>query len=97
MRNGLRSDERVLAQPATIQQRLQFGVTTAEIAECFEWILRAADTEKFRSKTVAIGPREPAIFGEPLNRVGIQHFAPNVGVVASIVGRVCEDVLKVGA
>ena len=39
------------------------------------------------AETVAVGPRHTAVLLEPVDRVGIQHLAPDVGVVARVVAR----------
>ena len=82
-------------RPATRQQRRDLGVAAAEVAVRLERILRSADAQQTRAETVAVLAREPAVLAEPLDRVGVEHLAPDVRVVAGAVAA-REHVREVG-
>ena len=85
-----------LVEPAPLQQRRDHRVASAELAVRLERVLRAADPEQQPPESVAVLARQPAVLGEPLDGVGVEHLAPDVGVVARVVAA-REDVGEVRA
>src|SRR6478609_5031022 len=81
-------------QAAALEERLQGGVPPAEGAERLERVPAVAAGEQFGAEAVAVGPAEPAVLGEPVHGLGVQHLAPDVGVVARSVAVARKDVLE---
>ena len=79
----------------TLEQRLDLGIPPSEVAVRLERVLRTADPEQAVAEAVAVRAREPAVLAEPLDRVGVEHLAPDVGVVAGAVAA-REHVREVG-
>src|SRR5688572_16325426 len=69
-------------EPATFEQWLDVGLTAGEVAEQVHRFVRAAAGEQQLAKAVAVFALEAAVLFEPLDGVGIEDLAPNVGVIA---------------
>ena len=72
-------------EAAALQQRLDHGIPAAEVAVRLQRVLRAADTEQAGAEAVAVLAEQAAVLLEPLDGVGVEHLAPDVGVVAGVV------------
>jgi hypothetical protein len=77
-------------QAAAFQQRLDHGIAAAEVAEQVHGIGRTAARQQGLAEVVAVLAQQAAVFLEPFDGVGVQLFAPQVGVVA---GRVAAEKL----
>src|SRR5688572_7181397 len=81
-------------EAAALQQGLDVSIPPPEVAVGLERILRAADPEKPLPEPLAVLARQAAVLAEPLDRVRIEHLAPDVGVVARAVAA-REDVREI--
>jgi hypothetical protein len=89
-------DRQLVDEPPTVQERLDHRVPAAEIAEGLERVFRAANAEEPVAESVTVFSREPTVFGEPFDGVGVENLAPDVGVVPRVVST-GEGVGEVGA
>ena len=78
------------------QQRADLRVAAAELAVGLHRVDRAAAGEQPRRNASPFARSQPAVLVEPLDGVGVEHLAPDVGVVAGAVAA-GEDVGEVGA
>ncbi|KAG1467295.1 hypothetical protein G6F57_013087 [Rhizopus arrhizus] len=80
---------------AELQQRLHRRVLAAEIAVQGRQLHAVATREDLVAELLAVGGGQATVLGEPLVGVMVEHFGPEVGVVA---GRVATapDVVEVG-
>src|SRR4029077_20897273 len=69
-------------EAAAFQQRFEVWVTPGEILEQTQRIGRSATREQFFPEEIAILAGQPAVLFEILHRVGVEHFAPDIGIVA---------------
>ncbi|MBG9885503.1 hypothetical protein ABE10_02645 [Bacillus toyonensis] len=74
-----------VAQTTALQERADLRVVSAEVAVGVAGVLRAAYSQQAFTEAVAVRASEPAVLPEPLDRVGVEHLAPDVGVVACAV------------
>src|SRR3954470_17273474 len=81
-------------KPSLLEQRLDLRIASAEGAVHRRRVLGAAAGEDHFAEAVAVRAGHAAVFLEPVVGVVVEHFAPEVGVVA---GRVAAapDVRKV--
>src|SRR5690606_16630333 len=69
-------------QAALFEQRLDLRLMAGEIAEQLHRIDTTAARQQGRAEVVAVLAAEATVLAEPLLGVGVQHFRPDVGVVA---------------
>src|SRR6187455_3151377 len=71
-----------LVEPAPLEQWLDARLAPAELHVQALGLLRAAARKQRVAEALAVGALEPAVLLEPLDRVGVEDLAPDVGVVA---------------
>ena len=71
----------LFTKPASRQQWLHIRIAAAEGTKCLHGICAAANRQYIAAEPVTVFAVQAAIFFEPLHGVGIQNFAPQVGVV----------------
>src|SRR6056297_4240165 len=81
-------------QSAAFEQRLDIRLTPGEVAEQLHGILAAALGKERIPEMIAVFTRQSTVLLEPLDAVGVQHFTPDVGVIACRIA--AHDVREVG-
>src|SRR5258706_8835975 len=82
-------------QPSLLQQRFHLRIASAEGAIHRRRILGATSRKDHLAELVAVGAGHAAVLLEPVVGVVVEHFAPEVGVIAGRVaatpdmGKVC--------
>src|SRR5207342_1135382 len=81
-------------QATAHQQRLDVRIAAGEVMEQRQRVLAAATREQGVAEVVAVGAGQAAVLLHPFHAVGVEHFRPDVGVVAGCVA--AHDVAEVG-
>src|SRR5207244_4848957 len=87
---------RCAIESTAFQQRLDVGIAPGEIFEQAESIGRSTTREQRFSKAIAVFAFQSAVLLNPLDAVGIEHFAPEIRIIS---GRVSagESMRKIKA
>src|SRR5690606_38346494 len=81
-------------QAAALEEGLDPRITPTQLPEGRHRVAATAPGEHRRPEPVAVLPCEPPVLVEPVDGVGIEHLAPDVGVVPGAVSAP-EDVGEV--
>src|SRR5690606_29840945 len=65
-----------------LEQRFDLGIAAAEVAVERRHVLGAAARQDHVAEALAVLARHATVFAEPVVGVVVEHFAPEVGVVA---------------
>ena len=84
-------------KPAAFEEGFDAWVPAQERAEQVHGLVAAAAREQGVTKPVPDRTAQPAMGFDPIDRVGVEDFAPDIGVIAGGVTVAAEDVGEVGA
>src|SRR5207253_9165039 len=87
---------RCAIESTAFQQRLDVGIAPGEILEQAESIGRSTAREQRFSKAIAVFAFQSAVLLNPLDAVGIEHFAPKIRIITGRVSAV-ERMRKIKA